>query len=87
MQTVEELGGCLENCIEEVLGVVRSSLTAPLSSSSPTAAAETELAFAPQPSLEIVDKMPARAYHGMDLNEHCESTAPENKNMLMLARE
>ena len=45
--------------MEEVLGVVRSSLTAPPPSSSPTAGAEAELAPAAQPPLEIVEETPA----------------------------
>jgi hypothetical protein len=45
--------------MEEVLGIVRSSLTAPPPSSSPAAGAEAELALAAQPPLEIVEEMPA----------------------------
>ena len=54
--------------MEEVLGVVRSSLAAPPPSSSPASAVETGLALAAQPSLEIVDETPARAHDDMDLD-------------------
>ena len=54
--------------MEEVLGVVRSSLTALPPSSSPAATTETELALAAEPPLGIIDKMPARAHDNMDLD-------------------
>ena len=87
LQTVEELEGRLRNYMEDILGIVRSLLTVLSPSSSPTAAAETELALAAQSPLEIGDEMPARAHHDMDLVHHRESTAPANKCMLIQARE
>jgi hypothetical protein len=67
-QIVEELEDRLGNCMEEVLSVVRSSLTAPppLSAAASTASAATgaELAPTAQPrALEIVDETPASAVH------------------------
>lgn len=56
--------------MEEVLGVVRSSLTAPPPSSSPvptTGGTEQPLP-APPPPLEIVDETPARTHEDMDLD-------------------
>jgi hypothetical protein len=44
-QIVEELEDRLGNCMEEVLGLVRSSLTVPPPSSSPATAIEAELAL------------------------------------------
>ncbi|KAI9509994.1 HRDC-like protein [Russula earlei] len=63
---VEELEDRLGNRMEDVLGIVRSSLLAPPSSLSPSATAEVTLP-APPP-LEIVDETPARTYVGMDLD-------------------
>jgi hypothetical protein len=65
-QIVEELEDRLGNCMEEVLGLVRSSLTAPppLAAAAAAAASVTgaELAPAAQPqTLEIVDETPASA--------------------------
>jgi len=64
---VEELEDRLGNCMDEVLGVVRSSLTAPPPSATAAASAATtgaELAPAGQPhALEIVDETPATAAH------------------------
>ena len=57
-QIVEELEDRLGNCMEEVLGVVRASLTAPPPSTSLTAGVEAELALAAQPPLEIVEETP-----------------------------
>ena len=54
--------------MEEVLGVVRSSLTVPPPSSSPAAAAETELALAAEQPLEVVDEVLARGHGGTDLD-------------------
>jgi hypothetical protein len=68
-QIVEELEDRLGNCMDEVLGVVRSSLTAPPPSAAAAAAAGAsttgaELAPAGQPhALEIVDETPATAAH------------------------
>ena len=66
-QVVEELEDRLGNCMDEVLGVVRSSLTAPPPSAAVAASASTagtELAPAGQPhALEIVDETPATAAH------------------------
>jgi hypothetical protein len=55
-QIVEELEDRLGNCLEEVLDIVRSSLTAP-----PPASCST-----PQPRLEIVDETPAEAHDDTD---------------------
>ena len=52
--------------MEEVLGIVRSSLTAPPPSSSPAVATGADLAL-PAP-LEIVDETPARAHDDMTLD-------------------
>jgi len=54
--------------MEEVLGVVRSSLAAPPPESSPITALETELALPTQLPLEIVDETPAVAHDDMDLD-------------------
>ena len=54
--------------MEEVLSVVRSSLTAGPPSSSPAVGAETELSLDGQPSLEIVEETPATAHDDMDLD-------------------
>ena len=54
--------------MEDVLGVVRSSLTAPPPASSPTTALDAELAVPVQPPLEIVDETPATAHDDMDLD-------------------
>ena len=54
--------------MEEVLGLVRSSLTAPQPSSSPATAMETELALPMQLPLEIVDETPSGAHDDMDLD-------------------
>ena len=54
--------------MEEVLGVVRSSLTAPPPASSPTTALDTELVLPTQLPLEIVDETPATAHDDMDLD-------------------
>jgi RNA polymerase Rpb4 len=66
-QIVEELEDRLGNCMEEVLGVVRSSLTAPppfSAAASTVSATGAELAAAAQPrALEIVDETPASAVH------------------------
>ncbi|KAF8267635.1 RNA polymerase Rpb4-domain-containing protein [Lactarius quietus] len=53
---VEELEDRLGNCMEEVLDIVRSSLTAPPQTSS----------FNPPPHLEIVDETPAEAHDDAD---------------------
>lgn len=62
---VEELEDRLGNCMDEVLGLVRSSLTAPppsTISAAGTSATGAELAPAGQPhALEIVDETPATA--------------------------
>lgn len=55
-QIVEELEDRLGNCMEEVLDIVRSSLTAPPPTSS----------SAPQPLLAIVDETPAGAHDDTD---------------------
>ena len=68
LQIVEELEDRLGNCMEEVLGVVRSSLTAPPPASSPTAALGAELVPPAQLPLEIVDETPATAHDDMDLD-------------------
>ncbi|KAF8495703.1 HRDC-like protein [Russula emetica] len=65
---VEELEDRLGNCMDEVLGVVRSSLTAPPPTAAAAAAGASttgaELAPAGQPhALEIVDETPATAAH------------------------
>ncbi|KAH9983701.1 HRDC-like protein [Russula compacta] len=66
---VEELEDRLGNCMEDVLSVVRSSLTAPPPSSSPATTGGTELPLpAAPPPLEIVDETPARAHDDMDLD-------------------
>jgi len=52
--------------MEEVLGLVRSSLTAPPPSSSPVTAVEAELALPMQLPLEIVDETPTGAHDDMD---------------------
>lgn len=66
-QIVEELEDRLGNSMEEVLSVVRSSLTAPPPLSAAAATASTtgaELAPSAQPrALEIVDETPASAIH------------------------
>jgi hypothetical protein len=62
-QIVEELEDRLGHCMEEVLGVVRSSLTAPPPLS--TSAVEH---LATQPTLEIVDETPAGTHDDMDLD-------------------
>lgn len=54
--------------MEEVLGLVRSSLTAPPPSSSPATAIEAELALPMQLPLEIVDETPTGAHDDMDLD-------------------
>jgi hypothetical protein len=54
--------------MEEVLGIVRSSLTAPPPASSPIAAPGAELALPAQRPLEIVDETPATALDDMDLD-------------------
>ena len=64
LQIIEELEDCLGNCMEEVLGLVRSSLTAPPPSSSPVTAVEAELALPMQLPLEIVDETPTGAHDG-----------------------
>jgi hypothetical protein len=50
--------------MEEVLDVVRSSLTAP----PPSLSSVTERPLAVQPTLEIVDETPAGAHDDMDLD-------------------
>ena len=64
---MEELEDRLGNSMEEVLGIVRSSLTAPPPLSAAAATAPTtgaELAPTAQPrALEIVDETPASAVH------------------------
>ena len=54
--------------MEEVLSVLRSSLTAGPPSSSPAAGAEAELSLAVQPSLEIVEETPTRSHGDMGLD-------------------
>ena len=54
--------------MEQVLGLVRSSLTAPPPPSSPATAAEAELALSMQRPLEIVDETPTGAHNDMDLD-------------------
>ena len=54
---VEELEDRLGNCMEEVLDIVRSSLTAP---------PPTTSSSAPHPRLEIVDETPAGAHDDPD---------------------
>ena len=54
--------------MEQVLGIVRSSLTAPPPSSSPATAADAELAFPMQRLLEIVDETPTGAHDEVDLD-------------------
>ncbi|KAH9970692.1 HRDC-like protein [Lactifluus volemus] len=63
---VEELEDRLGDCMEEVLAVVRSSLTAPppLASSSSV----TNRSLASQPTLEIVEETPAEVQDDMDLD-------------------
>jgi hypothetical protein len=58
LRIVEELEDRLGNCMEEVLGLVWSSLTVPPPSSSPATAIEAELALPMQLPLEIVDETP-----------------------------
>jgi len=65
---VEELEDRLGNRMEEVLGIVRSSLTAPPPSSSPTAATGADLALPTPAPLEIVDETPTRAHDDMTLD-------------------
>jgi hypothetical protein len=67
-QIVEELEDRLGNRMEEVLGIVRSSLTAPPPSSSPTAATGADLALPAPAPLEIVDETPTRAHDDMTLD-------------------
>ncbi|KAI0299513.1 hypothetical protein BC826DRAFT_1102642 [Russula brevipes] len=67
-QIVEELEDRLGNRMEEVLGIVRSSLAAPPPSSSPTAATGADLALPTPAPLEIVDETPARAHDDMTLD-------------------
>jgi hypothetical protein len=54
--------------MEEVLGVVRSSLTAPPPPPSPTTAPDADSALPAQLPLEIVDETPATAHDDMDLD-------------------
>ncbi|KAI0250404.1 HRDC-like protein [Lactifluus subvellereus] len=61
---VEELEDRLGNCMEEVLDVVRSSLTAP----PPSSASATERPLVAQSMLEIVDETPAMPHDDMDLD-------------------
>ena len=68
LQIVEELEDRLGHCMEEVLGLVRSSLTAPPPSSSPATAVEAELTLPMPLPLEIVDETPTGAHDDMDLD-------------------
>ena len=63
-QIVEELEDRLGNCMEDVLEVVRSSLSAP----PPSSASATEPPLAAQSMLEIVDETPAMPHDDMDLD-------------------
>jgi hypothetical protein len=67
-QIVEELEDRLGNCMEDVLGVVRSSLITPPPSSSPAPGAGVDSALAAQLPLEIVDETPATGHDDMDLD-------------------
>jgi RNA polymerase Rpb4 len=65
-QIVEELEDRLGNCMDEVLGVVRSSLTAPPPTAAAVAGVSTtgaELAPGQPRALKIVDETPATAVH------------------------
>jgi hypothetical protein len=57
--------------MEEVLGLVRSSVTAPPLLSSPATAVEAELALPIQLPLEVVDETPTGAHDDMDLTLLC----------------
>jgi hypothetical protein len=75
--------------MEEVLGLMRSSLTAPPPSSSPVRAIKAELALPIQLPLEIVDKTPTGAHDDMDLiwMLRCGNTMATKMSALMLVRE